>query len=84
LVDQNIVKVKLLKVLADKLNTTLAKLAIAWCLKNPNVSTVILGATKVSQLQENLTAMEILPLLNQEVMDEIDVITGTKPQITVV
>jgi voltage-dependent potassium channel beta subunit len=84
LVEQNIVKVKLLKVLADKLNTTLAKLAIAWCLKNPNVSTVILGATKVSQLQENLTAMEILPLLNQEVMDEIDVITGTKPQITVV
>jgi voltage-dependent potassium channel beta subunit len=84
LVEENIVKVKLLKVLADKLNTTLAKLAIAWCLKNPNVSTVILGATKVSQLQENLTAMEIVPLLTPEIMEEIDAITGTKPQIVVV
>lgn len=84
LVEENIVKVKLLKGVADKLNTTLAKLAIAWCLKNPNVSTVILGATKVSQLQENLTAMEIVPLLTQEIMDEIDAITGTKPQTIVV
>jgi voltage-dependent potassium channel beta subunit len=84
LVEENIVKVKLLKVLADKLNTTLAKLAIAWCLKNPNVSTVILGATKVSQLQENLTAMEIVPLLTPEIMEEIDAITGTKPQTIVV
>jgi aryl-alcohol dehydrogenase-like predicted oxidoreductase len=84
LVEDNIKKVKLLKGLADKLNTSLAKLAIAWCLKNPNVSTVILGASKVSQLQENLTAMDIIPLLTIEVMDEIDAITGTKPQTIVV
>lgn len=84
LVEDNIKKVKILKGLADKLNTTLAKLAIAWCLKNSNVSTVILGASKVSQLQENLTAMEIIPLLTIEVMDEIDAITGTKPQTIVV
>lgn len=84
LVEDNIKKVKLLKGLADKLNTSLAKLAIAWCLKNPNVSTVILGASKVSQLQENLTAMEILPLLSAEIMDEIDAITGTKPENIIV
>lgn len=84
LVEENIVKVKSLKGVSDKLNTTLPKLAIAWCLKNPNVSTVILGATKVSQLQENLTSMEVVPLLTQEIMDEIDAITGTKPQTIVV
>lgn len=84
LVEENIKKVKLLKNVADKLNTTLPKLAIAWCLKNPNVSTVILGATKTTQLQENLSAMYVVPLLTTEIMDEIDEITGTKPQNIVV
>ena len=65
-------KVRNLKSIADELGITLAKMSIAWCLKNPNVSTVILGASKVEQLKENLTAMEAVPLLTEEVMKQID------------
>lgn len=65
-------KVKNLKTIADDLGITLAKMSIAWCLKNPNVSTVILGASKLEQLKENLTAMEAVPLLTEEVMKQID------------
>jgi voltage-dependent potassium channel beta subunit len=83
LVEDNIRKVKLLKSLADRLNTTLPKLSIAWCLKNPNVSTVILGASKSSQLVENLTALEAVPLMTDEIMEEIDQITGTKPKVII-
>jgi len=83
LVEDNIRKVKLLKSLADRLNTTLPKLSIAWCLRNPNVSTVILGASKTSQLVENLTALEAVPLMTDEVMEEIDQITGTKPKVII-
>lgn len=70
-----------LQVLADKLNVPLAKLSLAWCLKNPHVSTVILGASKTEQLKENLTALEVLPLLTDEVMDKIEEIVQTKPKI---
>ena len=61
-----------LKNVADKLGVSMAQLAIAWCLKNPNVSTVILGATKVSQLQETLAAAEIVDQLNDDVMQKIE------------
>lgn len=84
LVEGNIVKVKELKKLADKLNVSLVKLALAWCLKNPNVSTVILGASKGAQLKENLTALEVVPLMTAEIMEKIDKITGTKPETIVV
>ncbi len=83
LVESNIHKVKSLQAVAERLNTSLAKLAIAWCLKNPNVSTVILGASKTTQLKENLTALEVVPLLTNEIMLEIDEITGTKPQVII-
>lgn len=83
LVEDNIRKVKLLKSLADKLGTTLPKLSIAWCLRNPNVSTVILGASKTSQLIENLKSLEVVPLLTDEIMEEIDQITGTKPKVII-
>lgn len=83
LVEDNIRKVKLLKSLADRLNTTLPKLSIAWCLRNPNVSTVILGASKTSQLLENLTALEAVSLITDEIMEEIDQITGTKPKVII-
>lgn len=69
-----------LKSMAEGLGTTLPKLAIAWCLKNPNVSTVILGATKVSQLNENLDALNTLPLLTDEVMKSIEDILGNQPK----
>jgi len=61
-----------LKKVADELGTSLAKLAIAWCLKNPNVSTIILGASKASQLEETLTAAEIVEQLTDEVMQKIE------------
>lgn len=83
LVEDNIRKVKSLKTLADKLGTTLPKLSIAWCLRNPNVSTVILGASKTSQLIENLKSLEVVHLMTDEVMEEIDQITGTKPKVII-
>ena len=55
-------------------------LAIAWCLKNPNVSTVILGASKMAQLEENLQASAAAEKLNPELMTQIDEIMGTKPK----
>jgi len=77
--EAKIEKVKNLQPVADKLECTLAALSIAWCAKNPNVSTVILGATKKEQLLENLKALEVLPKLSVDIMLEIDRITGTKP-----
>ncbi len=77
--EAKIEKVKNLQPVADKLECTLAALSIAWCAKNPNVSTVILGATKKEQLLENLKALEVLPKLSVDIMMEIDRITGTKP-----
>jgi len=65
-------KVKALKVIADDLGVTLSQLAIAWCAKNPNVSTIITGASTVEQVQENMTALEALPLLDADVMRRID------------
>lgn len=72
-------KATALQALANSLDVSLAKLSIAWCLKNPNVSTVILGASKVPQLQENLQVLEALPLLTDEVIAKIEEIVKTKP-----
>lgn len=71
---------RLSKFATQQLGVSITKLALAWCLKNPNVSTVILGATKPGQLQENLKAPEVLPLLTDEVMDTIEDILGNKPE----
>lgn len=68
-----------LNTFAKSLGTTLAKLAIAWCAQNPNVSTVILGATKLDQLKETLSALEILPLFNDELNNKIENILKNKP-----
>jgi aryl-alcohol dehydrogenase-like predicted oxidoreductase len=54
-------------------------MAIAWCLKNPNVSTAILGASKPEQLKETLNSAEVVPLLIDEVMEKIEVILDNKP-----
>jgi voltage-dependent potassium channel beta subunit len=63
---------------ADDLGCTLAQLAIAWCASNPNVSTVITGASRVEQVHENMAALDVLPKLDAEVKARIDAITGTK------
>jgi len=68
-----------LKPIADKLGCTLAQLAIAWCLKNPHVSTVILGATSLKQLNENLDSLDVVPKLTPEVLEEIEAVVDTKP-----
>ncbi len=61
---------------ARQLGTSLPKLAVAWCLANPNVSSVILGASRVAQLQENLGALDLLPQLTPEVLAQLDRISA--------
>ena len=79
LTEERINKVKAIKKIADDINVSLPVFGIAWCLKNPNVSTVILGASKVSQLEENLKAIDALPLLTLDVMNNVDLVLNNKP-----
>jgi len=65
-------KVRALKRVADDLGCTLAQLSIAWCARNPRVSTVITGASRVEQVRENLKVLDVLPLLTDEVMARIE------------
>lgn len=74
-------KVGELNALAKELGCSLPKLAIAWVLKNPNVSTAILGASKPEQLKETLTSLEVLPLLTGEIMEKIELILANKPEL---
>ncbi len=76
---ESLKKVSKLNALAENLGTSLPKLSIAWCLKNPNVSTVILGASKISQLKENLSAPEWVEVLDDGVMEKIEKILKNKP-----
>ena len=64
-------KVRGLVPIAEELGVSLSKMAIAWCLLNPNVSTVILGASRTEQLKENLEALEVVPLLNEEIQRKL-------------
>jgi len=75
-------KVKALKKLADEIGLSLPKFALAWCLKNPNVSTVILGASKDSQLKENFDALDSVKLLTEDVMTNIETILKNKPALS--
>ena len=68
---ERMTKVAALAPIAEEMEVKLSNLAIAWCLLNDNVSTVILGASKVEQLEENLKSIEVLPLLNQEVINKL-------------
>ena len=67
--------------LANDLGVSMASLAIAWTIQNPNVTTAILGATREGQLTENLKALEVLPLLTPDVMNSIEAILQNKPQL---
>jgi aryl-alcohol dehydrogenase-like predicted oxidoreductase len=73
-------KVKELCMLADEMGTTMARLALAWCLKNPNVSTVIMGASKVSQLEDNLQSLAVVDQLSDDLMEKIEEILDNKPE----
>ena len=72
-------KVKKLTKVAEKLGASTSQLALAWAAKNPHVSTVILGASKVQQVHDNCAALKLLPKLTSEVMEEIEGILGNKP-----
>lgn len=66
-----IAKVKKLEIIAKNLDCSMAQLAIAWCLKNVNVSSVILGASRLEQLQENLDSPKVTGLITPEIYQEI-------------
>jgi voltage-dependent potassium channel beta subunit len=78
---QKIDKVKQLVPIAQELDCTVAQLALAWCLANPNVSTVITGASKVSQVTENMKALDVLPKLTAGVLDRIEQVLQNKPKL---
>jgi voltage-dependent potassium channel beta subunit len=78
-IQNDVKKVKKLGSLAADLGGSVAQLALAWCLKNPNVSSVITGASRQSQVVENMKALELSEKLNDEVMAEIETILDNKP-----
>ncbi|MFN2171060.1 MAG: potassium channel beta subunit family protein [Candidatus Promineifilaceae bacterium] len=73
-------KVRTLTGIAEKLGTNMARMALAWCLKNPNVSTVITGASRVEQVHDNIQALEVVDLLTDDVMAEIEEVLDNKPE----
>ena len=72
-------KVKALAALADEAGLSVTHMALLWCLANPRVSTVILGASRLSQLTDNLAALEQKAKLTPEVMAGIEAIMANKP-----
>lgn len=77
--EQRLATVRALQPLADEIGATLAQMAIAWCLKNPNVSTVITGASRASQVHENMKALDVVEKLTPDLMKRIDETLGNNP-----
>jgi voltage-dependent potassium channel beta subunit len=75
---EKLAKVVALEPIAKELGGTVAQLALAWCLKNPFVSTVITGASRVEQVHENMKSAEVAAKITPEIMERIDVIFGVK------
>ncbi|HLE13460.1 MAG TPA: aldo/keto reductase [Anaerolineales bacterium] len=73
-------KVEQLRPLAEELGCTLAQLALAWCLKNPDVSTVITGASRPEQVAENMQAIDVAEQLAPPVLERIEAILDNKPE----
>ncbi|XP_030631870.1 voltage-gated potassium channel subunit beta-3-like isoform X3 [Chanos chanos] len=76
---KQLVKIKELQQLADKMGCTATQLAIAWCLRSEGVSSVLLGVSNTEQLLENLGAIRVLPLMNPQTVSEIDSLLGNRP-----
>jgi aryl-alcohol dehydrogenase-like predicted oxidoreductase len=74
-------KVRKLTTIAERLGGSMGSLALAWVIKNPNVSVAILGATKASQITENVKCLELYPKLTVEVMKEIAEILDNQPKM---
>ncbi len=81
LIQDKVKRVQQLGALAKALKVSTASLCIAWCIKNPNVTTAILGATNKTQLLDNLTAAETATLLTPEIMEQIEGIVESKPKL---
>jgi aryl-alcohol dehydrogenase-like predicted oxidoreductase len=81
MVEDKLARVRQLGEMAKELDVPQSTLSIAWCIKNPNVTTAILGATKKEQLVENLKALEVLPRLSPEVMQRIEEVIQTRPKL---
>jgi voltage-dependent potassium channel beta subunit len=79
--EAKLAKVKKLGALAGSLGVSLASLAIAWTIRNPHVTTAILGATKAEQLTENLKALEVVKLITDDVDAQIEAILENKPRL---
>ena len=77
---KRIEKTRKLTQIADELGVTMAQMAIAWCLKNPHVSTVITGASSADQVKQNMKALDALPLLTDEIMEKIETILQNRPR----
>ena len=77
---ERIAKVNELRPVAAGLGCTIAQLALAWCLKNRDVSTVITGASRLSQVQENVRAAGVAERLTPDVMERIEAILDARPQ----
>ncbi len=76
---ERIEKIRRLAPIAADLGGTLAQMALAWCLKNPNVSTAITGASRAEQVHENMKALDVVEKLTPEVMERIEQVLGNKP-----
>lgn len=72
-------KTRQLQFIAEEIGISTAQLALAWCLKNPNVSSVITGASKPDQVVENLQALDAVDMLSPDVMERIETILDNKP-----
>ncbi len=79
-VEDKIDKVRGLTSIANDLDCSMAQLALAWCLTNPNVSTAITGASRPEQVTENMKAMAVLEKLTPEVLEKIEEIVDNKPE----
>jgi voltage-dependent potassium channel beta subunit len=77
--EARLARVRALEPIARELGSTMAQLALAWCLKNPNVSTVITGASRPEQVRENMQAGEVAGWLTPEVMQRIETVLANKP-----
>src|SRR5947209_20617827 len=77
---ENVEKAKQLEPIARHIGCTLAQLALAWCLKNLNVSTVITGASRPEQVRDNMKALDMTPKLTDEVIGKIEAVLGNKPR----
>ena len=77
--EDRIAAVRKLAVIARELDCTLSQLALSWCMANPNVSSVITGATSLKQIKENMGAVTVNAKMTPEVLKKIDAVLGNKP-----